>query len=119
MQTAQRLIEEANRYLETARISSVALNVPIGDLIALIGFAQLGLRHPSAAVTPSATLVRELIEELITGLDPDGGPLFDLLTKGFDPNFDVMRPPPGHCGKCGALLRGPRGYGCEICGARD
>lgn len=57
------LIAQAQEQLDRLGIGLVRLNLKLETTIALIGFAQLGLKHPEAAKTASAIEVRALIDQ--------------------------------------------------------
>lgn len=80
----------ATAEIVTRGLTSTLIRSNIAETMAMIGFVQLGLRHPEAADKPSAELARGMITDLISQLSPPGSPLHELLMKGFDPEWDLL-----------------------------
>lgn len=67
----------------------IIIEADIGQVVGLIGMAQLALRHPLAKTTPTAKTVEKFVASLIEQIDPEHGELWTVLNRGFNPNFDV------------------------------
>jgi len=89
----QLLMFQAQRYMETLGVRAVNLTLDLEIAIGMIGFVQLGLRHPEANRTPTAEMMRAFLNQLIGQIDPKCGPLYEILMRGFDEDFDVIRKP--------------------------
>jgi hypothetical protein len=66
----------------------ITIETDLNQLIAVIAMIQLGLRFPGVQDNGSAQIAERFVSQLIEKIDPDHGPVWTLLNRGFNPTHD-------------------------------
>jgi hypothetical protein len=85
------VLEAALPELERPELTTFRYKVEltIEDVMALVAFVQLALRHPKAAAMASAVRARKLLEPMIAAVEARSPKVGELLRMGDQPEMDV------------------------------
>jgi hypothetical protein len=92
MSEDQELIARATEAFKARHKQMVKFELSLDLASALIAMVQLGMRHPEVgAILSSAAELEKFLATLIEQIDPEHGPIWALLNRGFNPTHDQRR----------------------------
>lgn len=90
MNGKQRLIDTSTKELRNLPPDwEVPIHLDITSLFVVIGTLQLAMRHPQFRRTPSARSVRQIIDQLISGIPENCPASRELARLGDKPEYDA------------------------------
>ena|ERR1051325_5306457 len=87
------LFSRAKEEMERWGERPIVLHIGITTLIGLCGALQLALRHPQFGAGPTAKHIRECINSWLEAIPPEFPAIRQIISAGFNPEFDDVRKP--------------------------